>query len=160
MTSEKRCLTNMRDGYTYSISSVNLVGPVIGLTRVNLAELAGQMIHGGGINVPVRVDGVGLSMSLGLLWCRAISHWQPNAHYCAHPCQHFRGRGNSSGSGGGTWRPSATLVHIAGTHADPHLMAVSKDGWTRTTEVLWAPCPRKGDRPCMQHSWSATRGYA
>jgi hypothetical protein len=74
MTSEKRCLTNMRDGHTCSISSVDLVRPVIGLARVELAELAGQMIRGGGINVPVWVDGVGLSMSLGLLQHRAISH--------------------------------------------------------------------------------------
>jgi hypothetical protein len=74
MTSEKRCLTNVRDGHTYSISSVDLVRPVIGLMRVKLAELAGQMIRGDGINVPVWVDGVGLSMSLGLLRCRAVSH--------------------------------------------------------------------------------------
>jgi hypothetical protein len=74
MTSEKRYLTNMRDGHTCSISSVDLVGPMIDLMRVKLAELAGQMIHGGGINVLVWVNRVGLSMSLGLLRRRAVSH--------------------------------------------------------------------------------------
>jgi hypothetical protein len=64
----------MRDGHTCSIRSVDLVGPVIGITRVKLAELAGQMIRGGGINVPLWVDGVGLIMSLGLLRRQAVSH--------------------------------------------------------------------------------------
>ena len=63
----------MRDAHTYSIGGVNLVGVVVGLTRVELAELAREVIRSPTVHVPVGVDGIGLCVSLLLPRCWLIS---------------------------------------------------------------------------------------
>ena len=74
MSSEKRCLINMRDVHTCSIDGVDLVGAMIGFTSMKLPHLARQMLRCPRIHVPVGIDGVGLSVPLLLRWRRTISH--------------------------------------------------------------------------------------
>jgi hypothetical protein len=73
MSSKKRCLTNMRDVHTCPIGGVNLVRTMVGITGIELAQLARQMIRSTGVHVPVRIN-IGLSVPLLTLRSGTIGH--------------------------------------------------------------------------------------
>jgi hypothetical protein len=58
MTSDERCLANMRDGHTCTIGGVNLVVPIVGLVGGELAELTRQVIRGASVHVPGGINRV------------------------------------------------------------------------------------------------------
>jgi hypothetical protein len=72
-SSKKRCLTNMREVHTCPIGGVNLVGTMVDITGIELAQLARQMIRSTGVHVPVRIN-IGLSVPLLTLRSGAIGH--------------------------------------------------------------------------------------
>jgi hypothetical protein len=52
---------------------VNLVSAVIRLARVKLAQLMREVLRGPRIHVPMRINGIGLGVSLLLPRCRLFS---------------------------------------------------------------------------------------
>ena len=64
----------MGDVHTCSVGGVDLIGTVIGLARMKLPHLIRQMLRRTRVHVPVRINGVGLSMALRLLRRRAVGH--------------------------------------------------------------------------------------
>ena len=59
----KSSVTNMTNMHTCTIGGVNLITPMVFVPERQLLQVAGDMVGGAGIRVPVGVDGVGVHCS-------------------------------------------------------------------------------------------------